>query len=79
MTKTHFRFGCQGAISFHPEVPFLRMPKVKLVGEYYEDEEGKKYVPELFDRMFKSVKSKIKGTRYKGEIIGSPLFESIEL
>lgn len=75
MIKTHFKFGCQVAHSFHAEVPLLIRPKVKLVGDMYLGEDGKEYVPELFDKVFGTIKQickpKFKKGRFvKGELIG---------
>ena len=47
-------------------------PKVKTVKRngtvYYQDKQGKLYIPELFDKFFRVVKGKIKGYGFKGKV-----------
>ena len=72
MTTIKTQHGCMHSVSFHPEVPFLKQPKIhceKVIGgvRYYFGN-GKRYVADLFDQMFKTVKTNIKGKEYKGVI-----------
>ena len=72
MYTTKTSFGNGGTVEYRPEVPFLKQPKVhgeKIIkGVRYYLGEGKIYVADLFDQMFKTVKTNIKGKEYKGVI-----------
>lgn len=64
MTKTQIRHGSQYSNGWHINKPLLVKPKVgKKVSIdgifYYKGKNGKLYICELFDKMFKTVKSKI--------------------
>jgi len=65
-------------VEWHPDVPFLTKPKIvgeKIVdGVRYYIGEGKEYIAELFDKMFKCEKSAIKPQSFKGELIGHDLY-----
>ncbi len=72
MYTTKTAFGNGGTLNYHAQVPFLKQPKIlgeKIVdGVKFYVGEGKEYVADLFDQMFKTVKTNIKGKEYKGVI-----------
>jgi hypothetical protein len=79
VTMTHTKIehgGTRTSHIFHAEVPFIKAPKIiaeifTLCGDRYYLGPGKKlYVADLFDKMFKCAKGKIKSIRYKGALIG---------
>ncbi len=74
MTFTSIKHGSLTTHIVHAEVPYLKQPKITgekfIDGVRYYIGEGKEYLAELFDKMFKCEKSKIKPFGFKGEQIG---------
>ena len=67
--------GSKGHDTIIAEVPFVKAPKIKasetIEGTtYYLGENGKQYIADLYDKYFKTVKTKIKGRYHKGDLIG---------
>ena len=63
MYTTKTASGTTGSINYHAQVPFLTKPKI--IGEEIRDGvryylgEGKEYIAERFDLMFKTVKGEV--------------------
>jgi hypothetical protein len=68
--------GKKGELQFHADTPLIVAPKIlssKIENNvtYYIGENGKKYIADLYDKYFKTVKTKMKGKFHKGDLIGN--------
>ena len=72
--------GSKGHDTIIAEVPFIKAPKIvkeKVVKgiKYYLGENGKQYIADLYDKYFKTAKTKIKGRYFKGDLIGGAAWQ----
>lgn len=75
MTVIHNQQKHKGEIEFKADVPLVKAPRIsatKVIDgiTYYFGENGKQYIADLYDKYFKTVKTKIKCRYHKGDLIG---------
>ena len=75
MTVIHNQQKHKGEIEFKADVPLVKAPKISATTvidgiTYYLGENGKQYIADLYDKYFKTAKTKIKGRYFKGDLIG---------
>lgn len=76
MTTIKNKHGHKGEVDFRADVPMIIAPKVKaekvIKGvRYYFTENGKQFIADIYDKMFKGLKLKTKGKYHKGDLIGN--------
>lgn len=75
MTIIKNEHGYKGQLDFHADVPLIKAPKIisekMLHGvRYYFTDNGKQFLADTYDKMFRCVQKKIKGKYHKGNLIG---------